>query len=100
MPVSALNGANLTELNSIINKSEKADDFYIPFKDVFANAIDNVNSTQRIAEQDLLNVLSGQTDDLHTVMINSVKADLALQTLVQLRNKALDSYNEIMRISL
>ena len=53
-----------------------------------------------MAEQDILNVLSGQTDDLHTVIINSVKAELALQTLVQLRNKALESYNEIMRITL
>ena len=90
MPVNPINGLNISsELLSPIGNIEKKDEFYVPFKDILANAVDNVNTTQRIAEQDIINVLSGQTDDLHTVIINSAKADLALQTLVQLRNNAL-----------
>lgn len=101
MPITPVNGINVaSELASSIGSTENKDEFYIPFKDILANAVDNVNATQRVAEQDILNVLSGQTDDLHTVIINSAKADLAFQTLVQLRNKALESYNEIMRMSL
>ncbi len=45
-------------------------------------------------------IATGQSDDLHTLMIDTAKADLALSTLVQVRNRALESYNEIMRMSL
>jgi flagellar hook-basal body complex protein FliE len=42
----------------------------------------------------------GEMDDMHTMIINAAKADVALQTMVQLRNKFLDAYSEIMRTSL
>jgi flagellar hook-basal body complex protein FliE len=73
---------------------------FIPFKDMLTDAINNVKSTQSTADKDMLKLASGQTDDLHSVMINSAKADLAIQTLVQVRNKAVEAYNEIMRINL
>ena len=100
MAIPAIGNVNaISNLTKEIQKTEDKE-LYVPFKDVLRNAIDNVNNTQRVAEQDFINVITGQTDDLHTVMINSVKAELAIHTLVQLRNKAIDSYNEIMRINL
>jgi flagellar hook-basal body complex protein FliE len=39
-------------------------------------------------------------DDMHTMMINMAKADVALQTMVQLRNKVLSAYTEVMSTSL
>ncbi|HHV50855.1 MAG TPA: flagellar hook-basal body complex protein FliE [Clostridiales bacterium] len=100
MPISSIGNVNLQSGMEPLFKTNSNNDLYIPFKDVLKNAVDNARETQRVAEEDIINVLTGQTDDLHTVIINSVKAELALQTLVQLRNKALDSYNEIMRITL
>ena len=55
-------------------------------------------------EQELTNqqylLATGQVEDAHTVMIAASQAQVAVDMLVQLRNKALDSYNELMRISL
>ena len=42
----------------------------------------------------------GQTDDAHTEPIAAAKAQLSVELLVQLRNRALEAYNEIMRINL
>jgi flagellar hook-basal body complex protein FliE len=70
------------------------------FDDIFKQAVNNVNTAEQQANMDTLNVATGQSDDLHTLMISSEKAELALMALVQVRNKALDAYNEIMRISL
>lgn len=70
------------------------------FKDILSNAINAANETDAQAKADQIAVATGQSDDLHTLMIDVAKADLALQTLVQLRNKALDAYNEIMKITL
>lgn len=70
------------------------------FKSVFREAIDNVTST----ENDLVNkqylLATGQLEDAHSVMVTSSQAQLAVDMLVSLRNKAMESYNELMRISL
>lgn len=100
MPLSSIGQINLQPGQALPQIGKSENELYVPFKDILKNAVENAKETQRVAEQDILNVLSGQTDDLHTVIINSVKAELALQTMVQLRNKALESYNEIMRITL
>jgi len=72
----------------------------ISFTNVFSNAIANVKQTEATVKNDTVMVAAGLTDDLHTVMINAEKAELALSMLVQVRNKAMDAYNEIMRMSL
>ena len=70
------------------------------FKGIFDEAVNNVKTI----EEDLVNkqylLATGQIEDAHSVMIASSQAQLAVDMLVSLRNKALDSYNEIMRISL
>ena len=43
---------------------------------------------------------TGQIEDAHSVPIAGAQAQLAVDTLVNLRNKALESYTEIMRINL
>lgn len=45
-------------------------------------------------------LLAGETDDLHTALIASQKAQLTLSLAVQIRNKAVDAYNDIMRMQL
>ena len=70
------------------------------FKGIFEEAVQNVKSTeQELTNQQYL-LATGQVEDAHTVMIAASQAQVAVDMLVQLRNKALDSYNELMRISL
>ncbi len=70
------------------------------FKGIFENAVNNVKTT----EDDLVNkqflLATGQIEDAHSVMIAASEAQIAVDMLVSLRNKALDAYNEIMRINL
>ncbi|NCA67765.1 MAG: flagellar hook-basal body complex protein FliE [Clostridia bacterium] len=92
---------NNINYNSINNKNDVAEnENFIPFKDMFEDAIKNVTETNATVQTDIIKLVTGETDDLHTLTINLAKADLAIQTLVQVRNKALDAYNEIMRITL
>jgi flagellar hook-basal body complex protein FliE len=59
-----------------------------------------VEETEAAAKMDAYKLSVGEMDDMHTMMINAAKADIALQTMVQLRNKFLDAYSEIMRTSI
>ncbi len=70
------------------------------FKDVFADAIQNVKDTQKNLEDKQYLLATGQIDDAHTVPIAAAEAKLSADLLVELRNKAVDAYNELMRISL
>ena len=70
------------------------------FADIFENAIQDVIDTDNELQQAKYKFATGQTNDPHTGAIASAKAQLAVDMLIQLRNKALDSYNEVMRINL
>jgi flagellar hook-basal body complex protein FliE len=95
-PVGAVDRANLFDISSL-TETEKGDS---SFKDFLRNAVEAANETDMQAKADELAVATGQSDDIHTLMIDVAKANLSLQTLVQLRNKALDAYNEIMKTTL
>ncbi|MEF9941558.1 MAG: flagellar hook-basal body complex protein FliE [Lachnospiraceae bacterium] len=69
------------------------------FKNVFENAIENVSSSeQELANQEYL-LSTGQIDNAHTVPIAAAKAQLSVELLVQLRNKALEAYTEMIKIN-
>lgn len=70
------------------------------FTSVFQSAIDNVRQTNR-AQVDLEYQLStGQIDNPAELNLAISKATAAAELLMQMRNKALDAYNELMRISI
>jgi flagellar hook-basal body complex protein FliE len=71
----------------------------LPFQSLFEDAVNNVKSTDSDLNQELYKLTTGQSDDLHNLTIASQKATLSVQLLVQLRDKALDAYNEVMRMS-
>lgn len=70
------------------------------FADVFRWAIDNVKETdaEKVEAQYLL--ATGQLDNPSALMIAASKNQIAVDLLIQLRNKALDVYSELTRISL
>ncbi|WP_206459640.1 flagellar hook-basal body complex protein FliE [Anaerovorax sp. IOR16] len=71
-----------------------------PFKSIFENAVNNVKDSENQVAMDTEALALGNVDDLHTLGINSTKAYLSVRLLVEMRNKALDAYSELMRINL
>ena len=70
------------------------------FKDVFVSAINNVKTTQLDVENKQYLLATGQLSDAHRLPIAEAKAQISLDLLVSLRNKALDSYNELMKMNM
>lgn len=100
MPVLPVGSINLTSELARTGQAGSVSEDFVSFKDVIKKAIIDVNEAQKVTQEDMLKLAMGEVDDLHTIMLNAAKAELALHTLVQVRNKAIDAYNEIMRISL
>ena len=87
--------------NPFFNDSQKSvTNNNLMFENVFKSALDDVASNEKSLEQAQYLLSTGQIEDAHTVPVASSMAQLSVDFLVQLSNKALDSYNELMRISL
>ena len=70
-----------------------------PVTDIFSAAVQSVRETDAEKTQMEYLMATGQIDNPALLSIASTKAQLSAQLLVQLRNRALDAYNELMRIS-
>nr|WP_236406099.1 flagellar hook-basal body complex protein FliE [Microaerobacter geothermalis] len=68
------------------------------FSSFLKNALDQVNQDQIKAEKLTENLVAGQVTDLHQVTIAAQKAELSLQLTVQVRNKIIEAYQEVMRM--
>lgn len=70
------------------------------FTEVLGAALDKLNGEQIQADQMTEALATGQAPDLHSVMITSEKSMISFQLAVQVRNKALEAYQEIMRMQI
>lgn len=68
------------------------------FSEVLGAALDKLNGEQIQAEQMTEALATGQAPDLHSVMITAEKSMISFQMAVQIRNKAMEAYQEIMRM--
>ena len=93
--LSPLSSSNIMKVNTT---AEKDNNITSSFGDYLNNAISQVNDLQQQSVVSGEKLATGEADDLHQVMIATEKADLAFQLTVQIRNKVLDAYQEIMRM--
>ena len=70
------------------------------FQEFFSDAIKKTAQLEDAAEDQQKQLLVGKTDNLHEVMIAMEKADVAMQLTLAVRNKVIDAYTEIMRMSI
>ena len=66
------------------------------FGNMLNDAIRQVNDVEQSSQGELQKFL-GNESDLHSVMIALEKADLSFQTMMQVRNKIVQAYQEIMK---
>jgi flagellar hook-basal body complex protein FliE len=71
-----------------------------PFSDIFQSAIDAVKTTDAEKTQMEYLMATGQLDNPALLTIASTKAQLSVDLMVQLRNKSMEAYNELMRVNL
>lgn len=68
------------------------------FGDLVKNAINSVNNEQTKANQEVTNFVSGKTDNVHDVMIAVEKAQISFQLMTEVRNRLVDTYQELSRM--
>lgn len=89
---------SVNELNTVSNQVTSAD-AQQQFADALKNAIASVNEQQKTSDVMTQKLINGGDVDLHEVMVASQKASITLNTTIEIRNKAIEAYQEIMRMS-
>ena len=69
------------------------------FSKFLGDMIEKANSAQMNSDQAVQQLVTGETKYLHEVMIALEKANVSFQLLSQVRNKAVEAYQEVMRMS-
>ncbi|MBB5172081.1 flagellar hook-basal body complex protein FliE [Texcoconibacillus texcoconensis] len=70
------------------------------FKQMLSDSIRGVNESQKTSEVATQRMARGDDIDLHEVMIAGQKADITLRTATEIRDKAVEAYQEVMRMQI
>jgi flagellar hook-basal body complex protein FliE len=61
-------------------------------------AVEKVNDLQQASGQEVQRLVTGESDDLHRMLLAVQRAELAFELMMEVRNKVVQAYQEIMRI--
>lgn len=68
------------------------------FGSLVRDTLESMDNTQKSAEQEISKAVTGESPDLHKTIIALQTADLKFQFGLQIRNKLIGAYEEIMRM--
>jgi flagellar hook-basal body complex protein FliE len=68
------------------------------FASFLADSLNKVNEAQIHSDVATTKLANGEKIDLHEVMITSQKASVTLQATLEIRNKVIEAYQEVMRM--
>jgi len=68
------------------------------FGEALKAAVGKVNDAQLAADGAVEKLQTGESRNLHEVMISLEKADISMRLLMQVRNKVIEAYQEVMRM--
>lgn len=77
--------------------SERGD---VSFKKILTDLIDKVNQLQKDADESIQKLVTGQIDSVHQVMIAVEEANIAFRLMMEIRNKLIEAYQQIIRMQI
>lgn len=98
-PVSFMSPTQSVNVISTTGNQVTSADAQHQFADALKEAIASVNEQQKTSDTMTQKLVSGGDVDLFEVMVASQKASITLNTTIEVRNKAVEAYQEIMRMS-
>jgi flagellar hook-basal body complex protein FliE len=91
---------NPGEFGSILPAGASAPGSGESFVATLKDALAKINEAQHQADVSVQSLMTGQSANLHETMIALQKADVSFQLMLQVRNKIVNAYDEIMRMQL
>ncbi|MEK9634848.1 MAG: flagellar hook-basal body complex protein FliE [Opitutae bacterium] len=68
------------------------------FAQMFENFIKGVDQKKKISKKETQDLILGRSDNIHEAVVKSQEAGVAFNLMIEVRNKLVDSYKELMRM--
>jgi len=68
------------------------------FGALLKDAISTVNDLSQKSDMEIRKIITGESDELHTAVIAMQRADVSFQMMMQVRNKIVQAYQEVLRM--
>ena len=94
-PIAPIAGVSFPAISAVESRSSNG-----AFQAVFADAIKNVEGSRQDATVSVEQFLSGEGGELHSTILATQKAELSFELFLQMRNKVVSAYQEIMRMQM
>ena len=88
-----------TSLYSPVRMKQMPEEQEKSFGEILKSSLGKVNQLKSEADQAIQGLATGQQTDIHGTMIAIEKASVSFQLMMQVRNKVIDAYKEIERMS-
>src|ERR1700689_1561387 len=95
-PISNIASIPITNPISPIGGADSSSGFSAILKDT----ISSLQSTQTEADSAVQKFLTGENDDIHTTVLATQRAEMAFELGLQVRNKVVSAYQEVMKMQL
>lgn len=92
---------NIDQLKSSVNQQAEAPETTLgaDFKSVLGNLIEDVDNAQKEADVSLKKLATGETNSIQEVVMKMEQADVSFKMMLEIRNKLLQAYKDIMSSS-
>lgn len=100
MDINSISSLNLNSINPLEqSSSRKKTSALDQVAESFSNVLGSLNESQATSDTLLQTLSTGGDVDLHTVMIASEQNDVNFRVAMAIRDKLVDAYREVMRMS-
>ena len=91
-------GSPLFSVNNV-TKSQ-APSAFSSFAEILYNSIKELDNVHADADIKMTRLILGESMDLHDVILAAEKADISLRLMLQVRNRLLEAYQEVMHMQI
>ena len=95
-PITRVGGQGLLPVKPLVEEKARGDSK--SFAKTLEQFVNDVNNLQNQADESIEKLATGEISDVHQVMKAVEEANVAMEFMLEIRNKIIDAYQEIMRM--
>jgi flagellar hook-basal body complex protein FliE len=92
-PIGQPSSAGLGGINSLAPTDQ-------PFSKMMNQMLNEVTQSQAKMDQDVTHLATGEADNVHEIVLNVAQADLMFRLVMEVRDRLISSYQDVMRMQI
>ena len=72
----------------------------LPFTDLLKGIVEETDKQQQVADTGVKQLVTGEAESIHEVVLTTARADLAFRLMMEIRNRLIASYQDVMRMQI